>query len=198
MDNNDLLFRKPPNRLEKLMENHGVTLKEVSENTGIPITTLSGYKKNQRAPKKNNAEILAEYFGVSVAYLMGLDDGFSIDGSKKMTPFQSLVRDRGLSLKEISEATGIGYSTVGNYNQGSRVAIARNAQLLSEYFGVSIPYLLGYEENSMANKPNATISIELVKELYSIREKRSSLHQEYIELDKKEKDILEQIRSEVL
>ncbi len=52
MDNNDLLFRKPPNRLEKLMENHGVTLKEVSENTGIPITTLSGYKKNQRAPKK--------------------------------------------------------------------------------------------------------------------------------------------------
>ena len=48
MDNNDLLFRKPPNRLEKLMENHGVT----SENTGIPITTLSGYKKNQRAPKK--------------------------------------------------------------------------------------------------------------------------------------------------
>ena len=126
MDNNDLLFRKPPNRLEKLMEDHEVTLKEVSENTGIPITTLSGYKKNQRAPKK------------------------------------------------------------------------KNAQLLSEYFEVSIPYLLGYEENSTANKPNATISIELVKELYSIREKRSSLHQKYIELDKKEQDILERIRSAVL
>ena len=27
------------------MEDHEVTLKEVSENTGIPITTLSGYKK---------------------------------------------------------------------------------------------------------------------------------------------------------
>lgn len=172
MDNNDLLFRKPPNRLEKLMEDHGVTLKEVSENTGIPITTLSGYKKNQRAPKKNNAEILAEYFGVSVAYLMGVDDDSCIDGSKKMTPFQSLVRDRGISLKEISEATGIGYSTLGNYNQGSR--------------------------SPNANKPNATISIELVKELYSIREKRLSLHQEYIELDKKEKDILERIRSAVL
>lgn len=121
-----------------------------------------------------------------------------IDGSKKMTPFQSLVRDRGISLKEISEATGIGYSTLGNYNQGSRSPNAKNAQILSEYFGVSIPSLLGYEENSMANKPNATISIELVKELYSIREQRSSLHQEYIELDKKEKDILEQIRSAVL
>lgn len=194
MDNNDLLFRKPPNRLEKLMENHGVTLKEVSENTGIPITTLSGYKKNQRAPKKNNAEILAEYFGVSVAYLMGIDDDSSIDGSKKMTPFQSLVRDKGVSLKEISEATGIGYSTLGNYNQGSRSPNAKNAQILSEYFDVSIPYLLGYEENFTANNPNATISIELVKELSSISEKRSRLHQEYIELDKKERDIIKQIK----
>ncbi|CKA87120.1 helix-turn-helix transcriptional regulator [Streptococcus pseudopneumoniae] len=90
MDNNDLLFRKPPNRLEKLMENHGVTLKEVSENTGIPITTLSGYKKNQRAPKKNNAEILAEYFGVSVAYLMGLDDVPSRDSGILHSPKEDL------------------------------------------------------------------------------------------------------------
>ncbi|HEV6204669.1 TPA: helix-turn-helix transcriptional regulator [Streptococcus pneumoniae] len=193
MDNNDLLFRKPPNRLEKLMEDHGVTLKEVSENTGIPITTLSGYKKNQRAPKKNNAEILAEYFGVSVAYLMGIDDS-CIDRSKKMTPFQSLVRDRGMSLKEISEATGIAYPTLSGYNQGIRTPKKKNAKILAEYFGVSIPYLLGYEENFTANKPNATISIELVKELYSIREKRSKLLQEYIELDKKERDVLEQIK----
>ena len=176
------------------MENHGVTLKEVSENTSIPITTLSGYKKNQRAPKKNNAEILAEYFGVSVAYLMGLDDGFSIDGRKKMTPFQSLVRDRGGSLKEISEATGIGYSTLGNYNQGSRSPNAKNAQLLSEYFGVSIPYLLGYEENFTSNKPNATILTEFVKKLSFISEKKSKLLQEYIELDKKERDIIKQIK----
>ena len=67
MDNNDLLFRKPPNRLEKLMEDHGVTLKEVSENTGIPITTLSGYKKNQRAPKK----IMQRYLlSISVSRLL--------------------------------------------------------------------------------------------------------------------------------
>ena len=102
--------------------------------------------------------------------------------------------ERGISLKEISEATGIGYSTVGNYNQGSRIPNARNAQLLSEYFGVSIPYLLGYEENFTANKPNATISIELIKELYSISEKRAKLLQEYIELDKKERDIIKQIK----
>lgn len=119
---NNFLFDKPENRLEILMQKNNYTLKKVSDDTDIPITTLSGYKKNLRTPKKENAEILAEYFGVS------------------------------------------------------------------------IPYLLGYEENSTPNKTNARISIELVKELYSIREKRSSLHQEYIELDKKEQDILERIK----
>lgn len=67
MDNNDLLFRKPPNRLEKLMENHGVTLKEVSENTGIPITTLSGYKKISVLLKK----IMQRYLlSISVSRLL--------------------------------------------------------------------------------------------------------------------------------
>ena len=126
--------------------------------------------------------------------MLGLDNDSCIDGSKNMTPFQSLVRDRGLSLKEISETTGIAYPTLSGYNQGIRTPKTKNAQILAEYFGVSIPYLLGYEENSTDNKTNATILIELVKELSFISEKKSKLLQEYIELDKKERDIIKQIK----
>ena len=182
------------NRLKKLRKENGLTQSDLAKILNTNQSQYGKYENGKTNLSLENAQILSEYFGVTLPYLLGLDDDSGTDGSKKMTPFQSLVRDRGMSLKEISEATGIGYSTVGNYNQGSRIPNARNAQLLSEYFGVSISYLLGYEENSMANKPNATILIELVKELYSIREKRSSLHQEYIELDKKEQDILEQIK----
>ena len=191
-------FEKTPNRIGELINSSDKSLKQISQEININYETLSAYKRQLRRPKKENAKILAEYFGVTLSYLLGLDDDSCIDESKKMTPFQSLVRDRGISLKEISEATGIGYSTLGNYNQGSRSPNAKNAQLLSEYFEVSIPYLLGYEENFTDNKPNATISIELVKELSFISEKKSKLLQEYIELDKKEKDILERIRSAVL
>jgi helix-turn-helix family protein len=191
-------FEKTPNRIGELINSSDKSLKQISQEININYETLSAYKRQLRRPKKENAKILAEYFGVTLSYLLGLDDDSCIDESKKMTPFQSLVRDRGISLKEISEATGIGYSTLGNYKQGSRSPNAKNAQLLSEYFEVSIPYLLGYEENFTDNKPNATISIELVKELSFISEKKSKLLQEYIELDKKEKDILERIRSAVL
>ncbi|WP_306800724.1 helix-turn-helix domain-containing protein [Streptococcus mitis] len=187
-------FEKTPNRIGELINSSDKSLKQIGQEININYETLSAYKRQLRRPKKENAKILAEYFGVTLPYLLGLDDDSCIDGSKNMTPFQTLVKNSKLSLKEISEATGIGYSTVGNYNQGSRIPNARNAQLLSEYFGVSISYLLGHEENYTPNKTNARISIELVKELSSISEKRTKLHQEYIELDKKERDILKKIK----
>lgn len=145
---NDLFFDKPKNRLELLMQENNYTLKKVSENTGIPVTTLSGYKKNLRTPKKENALNLADYFDVSVPYLLGLEP--EVPNSKTLTPFQLLVKDSKLSLKEISEATGIRYSTLGNYNQGTRIPNAKNAQILSDYFGVSVPYLLGLDDNPPA------------------------------------------------
>jgi len=185
---------KLADKLFELRKEKGLTQADLAKVLNTNQSQYGKYENGKTNLTVENAKILANYFGVTLPYLLGLDDNSGTDGSKKMTPFQSLVRDRRMSLKEISEATGIGYSTVGNYNQGSRIPNARNAQLLSEYFGVSIPYLLGYEENSMANKPNATILIELVKELSFISEKKSKLLQEYIELDKKERDIIKQIK----
>lgn len=182
------------NRLKKLRKEKGLTQNDLAKVLNTNQSQYGKYENGKTNLSIENAKILAEYFGVSIPYLLGLDNDSCIDGSKNMTPFQSLVRDRGLSLKEISEATGIGYSTLGNYNQGSRSPNAKNAQILSEYFGVSIPYLLGYEENSTANKTNVTISTEFVKKLSFISEKKSKLLQEYIKLDKKERDIIKQIK----
>ncbi|HEL1549980.1 TPA: helix-turn-helix transcriptional regulator [Streptococcus suis] len=49
-------------------------LTEISSKTGIPYPTLSGYNQGIRIPKRENAEKLADYFGVSVPYLLGIDD----------------------------------------------------------------------------------------------------------------------------
>lgn len=182
------------NRLKVLRKEKGLTQADLAKVLNTNQSQYGKYENGKTNLSLENAQILSEYFGVTLSYLLGFDDDSCIDGSKKMTPFQSLVRDKEISLKEISEATGIGYSTLGNYNQGSRSPNAKNAQILSEYFGVSIPYLLGYEENSTVDKPNTTILTEFVKKLYSISEKRAKLLQEYIELDKKERDIIKQIK----
>lgn len=94
-----------------------------------------------------NAKRLAEYYGVSVPYLLGLDDDSTntIEKIPRKNIFSELAKNKGKSLKEISEETGIGYSTIGNYNQGSRIPKTENAFILADYFGVSVAYLLGLE-----------------------------------------------------
>ena len=107
---------------------------------------------------------------------------------------KNLRKEKLLTQADLAKVLNTNQSQYGKYENGKTNLSIENAKILSEYFGVSIPYLLGYEENFTANKPNVTISIELVKELSFISEKKSKLLQEYIELDKKERDIIKQIK----
>lgn len=62
------------NRVNELRKQFGKTMKELSAETGIGLSTISNYENGYSTPKKKNAQILADYFGVSVPYLLGLDD----------------------------------------------------------------------------------------------------------------------------
>lgn len=64
-----------------------------------------------------------------------------------MTNFQKLVKDSNKSLTQISKETGINYSTLGNYNQGTRTPRKEYAEILAEYFNVSLPYILDLDDN---------------------------------------------------
>ena len=55
-------------RLKKLK-----TQKEVGEAVGLSKMAISHYENGRREPKLKTWEKLAEYFGVSVVYLMGIE-----------------------------------------------------------------------------------------------------------------------------
>lgn len=59
-------------RLFELMEERHLKAKEVSQATGISASSFTDYRKGiMPAPQK--IRVLAEYFGVTVEYLMGTD-----------------------------------------------------------------------------------------------------------------------------
>lgn len=60
------------NRIKELRKEKGLTLKELSSSTQIPISTLSSYEKEERNPKIDKFISLAKYFNVPVPYLQGL------------------------------------------------------------------------------------------------------------------------------
>ncbi|WMU95480.1 helix-turn-helix domain-containing protein [Streptococcus vestibularis] len=61
------------NRLKRLRKKKRLTLMNLSKELGLPDSTLSQYENGKRQISIGKAKKLAEYFGVSVGYLLGLD-----------------------------------------------------------------------------------------------------------------------------
>lgn len=55
---------------EQLLQKYSLTAYKVSKETGITQSTLSDWKRGRSTPKTENMKKIADYFGVSVEYLM--------------------------------------------------------------------------------------------------------------------------------
>jgi len=55
---------------EKLLKEHGVTAYRVAKETGVTTATLTSWKQGKYTPKPEKMQKIADYFGVSLSYLM--------------------------------------------------------------------------------------------------------------------------------
>ena len=62
------------NRLKSLRNENSLNQSEVAEELGIARTTYANYEQGKRFPGKENLIAIAEYFGVSIDYLLGETD----------------------------------------------------------------------------------------------------------------------------
>ena len=90
----------------ELLELTGESVADVSRATGISETTLSNWKTRNGRLSTKNAILVADHFGVSVAYLMGQDE---IQSKVKTDPF-----DRQL-LRAFRSMNGVGKAKVLEY-----------------------------------------------------------------------------------
>ncbi|WP_127058834.1 helix-turn-helix domain-containing protein [Veillonella ratti] len=61
-------------RFEQLLKENNVTPYRVSKETGIPTATLSSWKKGTYTPKNDKLQLIADYFNVSLEWLIGNTD----------------------------------------------------------------------------------------------------------------------------
>ena len=59
------------NNVRKLRKEQGLSIRKLSKLTGLAADTISKYEREERNPKIENWQKLADYFGVSVEYLQG-------------------------------------------------------------------------------------------------------------------------------
>lgn len=59
---------------ESLCKKHNVNPSKVSKETGVATSTLTSWKKGVYTPKREKLKLIANYFNVSVDYLMGSEN----------------------------------------------------------------------------------------------------------------------------
>ncbi|HPI99714.1 MAG TPA: helix-turn-helix transcriptional regulator [Enterococcus sp.] len=62
------------NKLRELREEKGYSLRELGEKIGMSASVIGNYERGDREPKLEVWEKLADYFEVSVPYIMGVSD----------------------------------------------------------------------------------------------------------------------------
>lgn len=148
------------NRIKQLRAEKGFSLRDLAEDFSMflgqhgkkPITnvTISRWEKEKNSPTAEMWGLLADYFGVSVDYLKG-DCLVSHRFAKPVwyccttvVPMGAKrVRERrGLTLKQVSEATGIPASTLNQYENGKHKPKKEALEKLSNYYGVEQKILL--------------------------------------------------------
>lgn len=63
---------------EKLLKERGLRVADVTRATGISSSTFTDWKKGRYVPKTDKLQKVADYFGVSLDYLIKTSDGIDI------------------------------------------------------------------------------------------------------------------------
>lgn len=84
-----------------------------------------------------------------------------------------LVRERGMSLIQLAEETGLSINTIKNWGRGTEASLS-NLLTIACYVDVSLDYLVGNSDNPESHKSNSDWKIEAWEEIKSIAEKKIS------------------------
>ena len=82
--------------------------------------------------------------------------------------FEQLLQKFGVTTADVCKATGIGQSTMSNWKSRRNLISGKNAQLIADYFGVSVDYLMTGKEKEGGEK-------------YSINDETASIAQDIFE-----------------
>lgn len=89
-------------RLKSLRETRGISQKELAEGLNVSDVMVSMYEQDKKKPSLDTIAKMADYFNVTVDYLLGLEDT-----TEGLSVYLSLARDaqkNGISIDDIKMA----------------------------------------------------------------------------------------------
>ena len=136
-------------RLDELIFEENITQHTLAENCKIKESSICRYLKGNCMPTITSLLKLADYFGCSTDFLLGLTDKYE---KRKFPPapplparLQKYLDKSKFTVEKFCKETGISESSFYDWKRGKREPTADNILKIAEYFDCSLDYFLGRE-----------------------------------------------------
>lgn len=83
-------------RIEQLMRENNISAYKLSKETGIAQSTLSSWKNQNKIPRVDLLQKIADFFGVEIGYLTG-----NLDKTKETSKIQRKIDASTVNLKNV-------------------------------------------------------------------------------------------------
>ncbi|WP_288845827.1 helix-turn-helix domain-containing protein [uncultured Fructobacillus sp.] len=187
------------NRIKELRLEHNLTLKELSEKTGISDVNLSRYERGIVSPRPNMWRKLADFFNVPLGYLQGtndIKDKFWFDGYDFNQSWMKSDKAR----EAVKNSLGIEYDSPEQYEYDEKMGL--NDIYINQFHMIKKMFFYGDDSyNGLLNKKTIvslvkainlvfTNALEIEEDIrdYDVEEPTSYINQEvnkYVDLIKK-------------
>ncbi|MBM6697546.1 helix-turn-helix domain-containing protein [Streptococcus alactolyticus] len=87
-----------------------------------------------------------------------------------MNRLRELQRAEKLTQQELADIAEVSKRTIQNWEDGTSNIKLKKAEKLADYFGISVGYLLGYDDNDFKNETDIKVAVldEALKKLHAI------------------------------
>jgi len=135
-------------RIAEQRKKLGLSQEELEEKLNISQKSISKYELGDRKPQYKVLVRMAEYFGVTVDYLLRSTDTQDFGICDCGNTIKELRTEAGMTQEELGMLLNVQNAAVSKYESGKVPLTGETLLKLSKIFNVSTDYLLGAEEGN--------------------------------------------------
>lgn len=137
-------------RLAGLIIESETSVQELSEKYGFSLSALYKWLRGVCYPSFDNLVLLADNFGCSADYLLGLKDNeVEYTANEQRQPFDvlfsDLLKEKNVSEYRLVKQTGLARSKVDEWRKATSLPSVESLVLVAKFFDVTVDRLVGRE-----------------------------------------------------
>ncbi len=173
-------------RIKELRKLTGISQQKLATDLGLTQASVGNWENGTRYPKTETLKAIANYFDVSIDYLLGTSTDALLTLSHKVPlHIKELRTKHGITAKQLGEIIGVAESTISLYETGKRYPNYSTLMKIADHFNVTVDYILGRDSIIPdANSRTAPQFSTLLKELRTAQGKKQREIAEQLGIDR--------------